>query len=89
MSDIFSNDPMLDMFIFETAQLIEQLEQSIIEIERANCYTEDSINEIFRIMHTIKSSSAMMHYENISLIAHTIEDLFYFLREESLRISIA
>lgn len=82
MSDIFSNDPMLDMFIFETAQLIEQLEQSIIEIERANCYTEDSINEIFRIMHTIKSSSAMMHYENISLIAHTIEDLFYFLREE-------
>lgn len=82
MSDIFGNDPMLDMFIFETAQLIEQLEQSIIEIERVNCYTEDSINEIFRIMHTIKSSSAMMHYENISLIAHTIEDLFYFLREE-------
>jgi two-component system chemotaxis sensor kinase CheA len=73
---------MLDMFIFETVQLIEQLEQSIIEIERSNCYTETSINEIFRVMHTIKSSSAMMRYENISLIAHTIEDLFYFLREE-------
>lgn len=82
MSDNFSNEPILDMFIFETVQLIEQLEQSIIEIERSNCYTEDSINEIFRVMHTIKSSSAMMHYENISLIAHTIEDLFYFLREE-------
>jgi len=82
LSDNYSNDPMLDMFIFETVQLIEQLEQSIIEIERSNCYTEDSINEIFRVMHTIKSSSAMMHYENISLIAHTIEDLFYFLREE-------
>jgi len=82
LSDNYSNDPMLDMFIFETVQLIEQLEQSIIEIERSNCYTEDSINEIFRVMHTIKSSSAMMHYENISLIAHTIEDLFYYLREE-------
>ena len=73
---------MLDMFIFETVQLIEQLEQSIIGSERSNGYTEDSINEIFRIMHTIKGSSAMMLYENISSTAHTIEDLFYFLREK-------
>lgn len=82
MTENFSNEPMLDMFIFETVQLIEQLEQSIMEIERTNSCTADSINEIFRIMHTIKGSSAMMHYENLSLISHSIEDLFYFLREE-------
>lgn len=82
MPENFSNEPMLDMFIFETVQLIEQLEQLIMGIEKLGTYTEDSINEIFRIMHTIKGSSAMMQYENLSTAAHSIEDLFYFLREE-------
>ena len=76
-----SKDPMLEMFIFETAQLLEQLEQVIISSEKANDYSSHSINEIFRIMHTIKGSAAMMLYNNVSLLAHTMEDLFYCIRE--------
>jgi len=34
-------------------------------------------------MHTIKGSSAMMMFDNIAGVAHSIEDLFYYLREES------
>ncbi|KZL90355.1 chemotaxis protein CheA [Clostridium magnum] len=82
MSEIFSQEPMLDMFIFETTQLIEQLEQTVIKSEKLSCYTESAINEIFRIMHTIKGSSAMMLFENISSISHAMEDMFYFIREE-------
>jgi two-component system chemotaxis sensor kinase CheA len=43
----------------------------------------DQINEIFRIMHTIKGSSAMMMFDNIAGVSHSIEDLFYYLREET------
>lgn len=82
MSDQFTNEPMLDMFIFETSQLIEQLEESVLKSEKSNCYTENAINEIFRIMHTIKGSSAMMMFNTISTLAHSLEDVFYFLREE-------
>lgn len=82
MSDSYRNEPMLDMFLFETSQLIEQLEQSILESEKQSFISEANINEIFRIMHTIKGSAAMMLYNEISTLAHTIEDLFYFLREE-------
>ncbi|RCX20161.1 two-component system chemotaxis sensor kinase CheA [Anaerobacterium chartisolvens] len=78
----YSNEPMLDMFIFETTQLIEQLETAILSSEKSNCYTQAAINEIFRIMHTIKGCSAMMLLDDISSLAHAIEDLFYFLREE-------
>lgn len=74
-------EPMLEMFIFETYQLIDQLEQVLINSEKGSGF-EDSINEIFRIMHTIKGSSAMMLYDNISTLAHSMEDLFFFLREE-------
>lgn len=78
----FSNEPMLDMFIFETAQNIEQLEKSILSSEKSSCFTPGAINEIFRIMHTIKGSSAMMLFNNIASLAHAVEDLFYFIREE-------
>jgi two-component system chemotaxis sensor kinase CheA len=72
---------MLEMYKFETNQLLEQLEQLIISSEKSNCYSQEAINEIFRIMHTIKGSSAMMLFNGISTLAHSIEDLFFYLRE--------
>ena len=82
MSDLFSSEPMLDMYLFETTQNIEQLETATLDSEKSSCYTPNAINEIFRIMHTIKGSSAMMLYNNISSLAHSMEDLFYYLREQ-------
>jgi len=82
MSDQYTSGPLLDMFIFETNQLLEQLEACILDTEQTGSYSQDAINEIFRIMHTIKGSSTMMRYDNISALAHSMEDLFYFLREE-------
>lgn len=71
------------MFIFETIQLIEQLEQIILASEKVNGFDLHAINEIFRTMHTIKGSSAMMIFNNISTVSHSMEDIFYFLREEN------
>jgi two-component system chemotaxis sensor kinase CheA len=72
---------MLELFIFETFEQLEQLEQAIMSTEAEQKYCEDTINEIFRIMHTIKGSAAMMLFNNISKIAHVTEDLFYYIRE--------
>lgn len=83
MSEEYINEPMLEMFLFESTQLIEQLEQNILDSDKEKCYTKAAINEIFRIMHTIKGSSSMMMFHEISGLAHTIEDLFYFIREEN------
>lgn len=80
--DSFSSNSMLDIFIYETNQNIEQLEEAIITSEKEGCFTPHAVNEIFRVMHTIKGSSAMMMYNNISSLSHTLEDLFYFIREE-------
>jgi two-component system chemotaxis sensor kinase CheA len=73
---------MLDMFLFETSQNIEQLETTIISSEKSDSYNQETINEIFRIMHTIKGSAAMMLFHEISTLAHSMEDIFYYLREE-------
>ncbi|HWQ30947.1 MAG TPA: chemotaxis protein CheA [Negativicutes bacterium] len=81
MADEFSGESMLDMYLFETEQNLEQLEAAILSSEKTNRFTSCAIDEIFRIMHTIKGSSGMMLYNGIATLAHSIEDLFYYLRE--------
>ena len=85
MSDFNLNDPIVEMFLFETSQLLEQLEQIILSSDAKNYYSQEEVNEAFRIMHTIKGSSAMMMYDEISALSHTTEDLFYYIREEKPR----
>lgn len=80
MANNFNSDSMLEMYLFEATQLLEQLEDISIKCEKDKKINIDAINEIFRIMHTIKSSSAMMNFHNISHLAHSLEDLFYFIR---------
>ncbi len=75
-------ESMVDMYIYETTTLLEQLDQILIKTEGQGSFDKESINEIFRIMHTIKGSSAMMGLENMSSLAHAIEDMFYIIREE-------
>lgn len=81
MSTKFDNEPMLEIYIFETTQILDQLEQVIISSEKSAKFSEEGVNEIFRFMHTIKGSSAMMLFNNITAVAHSMEDIFYFIRE--------
>jgi two-component system chemotaxis sensor kinase CheA len=72
----------MEMFLFETSQLSEQLEQAVITSEKEAGFSKEAIDEIFRIMHTIKGSAAMMLFDNIAKLAHSVEDLFSYLRTE-------
>lgn len=81
MAEEFNTDGMLDMFLYESTQLLEKLESIILEKKDEECFDDNDINEIFRIMHTIKGSSGIMMYENITKVSHKLEDVFYYLRE--------
>ena len=76
----FDRQGMMEMFIFEMTQLVDQLEQHIVQSESE--YSTEAVNEIFRIMHTIKGSASMMMFDGIAEAAHTMEDLFYYIREQ-------
>lgn len=82
-------ESMLDMFLFETNTLLEQLEEIMLESEKEKSFSTDSINEIFRIMHTIKGSSAMMEFDSLAKLAHRIEDLFFIFRENNCVVSFS
>ena len=80
------NDSILDAYLYETDGLLEQLDSIVLAAEQADAFSNDDINTIFRIMHTIKGSSAMMEFNSLMTIAHRAEDLFAILREQSISI---
>ena len=82
MSDALIRDAMFDTYIYETSKQLESLENIIMQHEETKPYESHEIDEIFRIMHTVKGSSGMMGYQEISRIAHSIEDLFCLLRSK-------
>ena len=77
-------DNLLDTYLFETNSLLEQLDELLINAEKNADFTSDDVNEIFRIMHTIKGSSAMLEFSSLMTIAHHIEDVFFFIRENGI-----
>ena len=75
---------MLEAYLFEMHSLLEQLDDLVLASEQAKTFSQEAVNEIFRIMHTIKGSSAMMEFGSLMTIAHRIEDLFYVVREKTM-----
>lgn len=78
------NDSMLDAYLYETNSLLEQLDSLVLAAEEKDSFSEEDVNTIFRIMHTIKGSSAMMEYDALANVAHRAEDLFSIIREKSI-----
>ncbi len=78
------NDSILDAFLYETNSLLEQLDSIVLAAEQANDFSQEDINSIFRIMHTVKGASAMMEFTSLMKIAHRAEDMFAIVREKSL-----
>ncbi len=74
-------EEMLEIYLLETEQLLEQMNGVLLAAEKNNAFSEEDIHAVFRVMHTIKSSSAMMGLEQLSSMAHRLEDLFSFYRE--------
>lgn len=80
-----SNDSMLDIYLYENTQLLESLESQLLLCEKTESFSADSVAEIFRALHTIKGSSAMMNFDSIANLSHALEDLFGYLREHETR----
>jgi len=62
-------------FIEEATDLINALESSVLALESR---TEDQalINEIFRVMHSLKGGGAMFEFNQISEFTHDLENIY-------------
>ena len=77
-------EAMLETYLYETNSLLDALDELLVNDEKIGDFSSDDVNEMFRSMHTIKGSSAMMEFNSLSTIAHHIEDLFFYIRDKGI-----
>lgn len=81
MIDYSKDESLREIYLLETRTLMGKAEQLALNGKNTSEF-ESFIDEIFRIMHTIKSSSRMVKFNNNANLANSAEDLFYYVREE-------
>lgn len=82
-------DPMLELFMEESIQLITELSGIVEENREQNGYDYESVKEIFRIFHTLKADATMMLFENIAEPARSFEKVLYYYRDQKKEIKDA
>lgn len=75
-------EPMIELYQRETAELMEEFDARLTRAVQENAFSEQDINAVFRVVHTIKSSAAMMGLPDISGSTHKMEDLFLLFRDK-------
>jgi two-component system, chemotaxis family, sensor kinase CheA len=69
----------LGMFLAESREHLQTLNLAVIRIEETPDYG-DTIDEIFRIAHSLKGMSGTMGFARMAALTHTMEDVFETLR---------
>jgi len=79
-----ADDPRLRRaFLEEADELSQKLGESLQALE-ADPSNMDTVNEVFRLTHSLKSESAFMGFARLSELAHRMEDVLGLVRGGSL-----
>jgi two-component system chemotaxis sensor kinase CheA len=63
----------------EAQELLTELESALLELEAAPTDTE-TVNKVFRALHTIKGSGSMFGFEDVAAFTHSVETSFDLAR---------
>lgn len=73
----------MGIFLQESMENLQKLNEALLNFER-NPEDNKEINEIFRIVHTIKGMALSMGFDNIAKLTHKMEDVFSKFRDGKL-----
>lgn len=79
-------DDLLQGFLEETNEALQKLEVQFIELEK-NPNDTDAVNNIFRVMHTIKGTAGFLSFKKLEKVAHSAENIMDKVRSNKLSVS--
>lgn len=74
-----------EIFLAESQEYMNIISQCLVKLEEMPSDI-DSLNEIFRAMHTLKGMSATMGFEKLARFSHEMEDLLDALRSQKIKV---
>ncbi len=78
MEDI---DKLKETFYQEADDILNNLDELLLQLEN-NPGDRETLDGIFRNMHTLKGSSGIFEFHSVERLAHACEDLLDFMRKE-------
>jgi two-component system, chemotaxis family, sensor kinase CheA len=72
----------MPMFLAEAREHLQELNLAVVRLED-NPRDRDTVDEIFRIAHSLKGMSATMGFAQVAALTHKMEDVFELLRQRS------
>ncbi|MEJ5363047.1 MAG: chemotaxis protein CheW [Spirochaetota bacterium] len=84
----FSLGEYQDMFLEEADELLQELNQNLLKLEK-NPSDDEIINNIFRAAHSLKSSAAFVGLTDLGDLAHKMENLLQGIRDKVMKVTPA
>ena len=67
-------------YVEEVNDMLNEMEEAILTLEQ-DPSNIDEINQVFRVMHTIKGTSAMYDFKTVEKITHDVESIYSKIRD--------
>ncbi|RAO98899.1 chemotaxis protein CheA [Petrotoga sp. 9PW.55.5.1] len=76
-------DVYLNVFLEESKENIQELNDLLLELEK-NREDSEILNNIFRIVHTLKGMAGTMEFNSLAKFSHKLENIFDLLRNKKI-----
>jgi len=80
------SDSLLEQFIFESRDNLQRIGEILIELEEKGT-DKNILNELFRLVHTMKGNSGLFDFPFMTKLLHSAEDLMNLVRGGELNYS--
>ena len=77
------SNPLLEQFIAESRDCLQSVSEILIELEKEGEH-KNLLNELFRLVHTLKGNSGLFDFPSMTKLLHSAEDLMNSIREDKI-----
>lgn len=74
-------DSMMEIFCEECDEVIRYMRKSFLQRKNSGSYDHETIQELFRGVHTLKADANMMLFENLAEVSIELENLLHCFRD--------
>ena len=88
--DLFDKTEFIQYFRDETEELLQQIDSDLLRLEEfidSGRADSETVNSLFRALHTIKGSAGMLQFTEVQTLGHKLENLCDLLRKDRMPLS--
>jgi two-component system chemotaxis sensor kinase CheA len=84
----FADDSLISDFVTESREHLDAIEPDLLAMEQdGKQVSQETINKVFRAIHSIKGGAGFLAFENLKSFSHTMESVLMLVRDGKLAVN--